>query len=437
MASTLTIVYSLTDTYFVSRLGTAQVGAISVAFPLYNFFGILGILTGTGAASWISRYIGAGRRFQALTVRNAGLHWYLIMSIPVIAAGYFLSSVLLPLFGGTETILPFAETYMRIMIPASLIGGVNIYFGSVLRGEGYPGIALAGLLLGTGVNIAADPLFIFILNRGIAGAAWASLLGQFVSLLIYAVFLPGRFSRSRQWESAAGTANAPARSVRPGLTGTGKRIIAAGAPVAAGQVFVGVLFALIQFYAKRFGGTESVAAAGIVLRIYTAALFLVLGFIRGVQPLAGMLWGMEDRLQLVQLLRRSSLILFFITGVISAAALLFPSPILSLFSSDPRVITEGTLFLRLGVAGFFLFAFQLFAAGVFQAIGDIRKTFFLLFARNLFLLLPGIAVLPLIFGMNWIFYSFVIADVISAVFLFAYLRRHRYNNTLWMRQPEM
>ena len=414
-ASTLTIIYSLTDTYFISRLGTAEVAAISVAFPLYNLFGILGILAGSGAASYISRFLGAGKPRHALEYSGSGLLWYLLLSVPAVGICYLSAPFLLPAFGSTEQIRPFAEQYLFIMIPASLLGGINIYAGMALRSWRYPGFALAALLSGTLINIAADPLLIFLFRKGVAGAAWASFTGQGVTLLFYTVFL------SRKTRTKGGERKKPVKLVRAAVllrfTGTGRRLLPLGSPVAAGQIFVGIIFALAQLFAKHFGNTEGVAAAGIVLRLYAAALFLLLGFTRGVQPLAGMAFGNENYRQLRKLLFRSAAILLLFTSLITCIALFVPGRIMNIFSQDLKVRNMGTVFLRFAFAGCIPFAFQLFASGIFQALGSVGKTFFLLFFRNVFLLLPAMIILPNVLGVNGIFLSFTAADGISFIVL--------------------
>jgi Na+-driven multidrug efflux pump len=202
-------------------------------------------------------------------------------------------------------------------------------------------------------------------------------------------------------------------------------VLPLGAPVAAGQIFVGIIFALVQYFAKRFGSTDAVAAAGIVLRIYAAALFLILGFTRGVQPLAGMIWGRGDLSQLRELLVRSAVMLFLFTGLLTAGMLLFPEEIITAFSGKVAIVETGALFLRYVFAGILPFAFQLFGAGVFQALGDIRKTYFLLFVRNVACLLPGLVLLPLLTGLPGVFLSFAAADGLSTLLVFAYIRRSR------------
>lgn len=411
LSASLTIVYSLADTFFVSLLGTPQVGAISVAFPVYNIFGIIAVLCGSGSASYISRYLGAGRPQRARRYRNTGLMWFILMAVPGILAGYLFAPLLLPIFGGTDLILPFARRYLFIMIPASVIGGFNIYFGSAVRGEGYPGFAFTALLAGTGINIAADPVLIFFLGMGVGGAAWASCIGQIVSLCMYLVFMVRMSSRRTSLKS--GRKKKPFRFVLRSGLGIAKRILPLGLPVGGGQVFMGIVFALAQFYAKRYGTTGDVAAAGIVLRMYAAAMFAVLGFTRGAQPLAGMLSGGGNREGLKVLIRRGAVLLLALSGIISILCLGIPKYIMAVFTQNPAVLNRGGRFLLFSFAGFLPFSFQLYGAGIFQALGDAKKTLYMLLIRNCALFLPVICLLPLVVGLPGIFLSFAIADGLS------------------------
>lgn len=182
---------------------------------------------------------------------------------------------------------------------------------------------------------------------------------------------------------------------------------------------MGLIFALAQFYAKRYGSTGDVAAAGIVLRLYAAAMFAVLGFTRGLQPLAGMLSGGGSKEGLKLLLRRGTVLLLGLSGVITLLCLGIPKYIMAVFTQNPAVASKGIRFLVLSFAGFLSFAFQLYAAGIFQALGDARKTLYMLLIRNCGLFLPVIALLPLAVGLPGIFMSFAIADALSVIAVLA------------------
>ena len=181
--------YNLVDAYFVGGLGTSQMGAISVAFPLGQLIVGLGLLFGNGAASYISRLLGHGNRETADKVASTALYSSLMAGLILILCTIVFLRPVLRLLGATESILPYAVTYTGIYIASSIFNVFNVTMNNIVTSEGAAKTTMSALLIGAVLNIGLDPIFIYVLHLGVAGAAIATAISQIVSTLVYLIYI--------------------------------------------------------------------------------------------------------------------------------------------------------------------------------------------------------------------------------------------------------
>ena len=175
--------YNLVDAYFVGGLGTSQMGAISVAFPLGQIVAGLGLLFGNGAASYISRLLGYGEKETANKAASTALYGSLLAgAVMIVCALLFLEPVLI-LLGATESILPYALAYAGIYTASSIFNVFNVTMNSIVTSEGAARTTMCALMAGAVLNIVLDPVFIYVLGLGVTGAATATAISQAVSAL--------------------------------------------------------------------------------------------------------------------------------------------------------------------------------------------------------------------------------------------------------------
>ena len=177
--------YNLVDAYFVGGLGESPMGAISIVFPLGQVVVGLGLMFGNGAASYLSRLLGRDDKDTANKVASTALYSSVIIgAILIIIATIFLRPIL-TLLGATDTIMPYALIYARIYIISCIFNVFNVTMNNIVASEGAAKTTMCALLLGAIINIGLDPLFIYTFNMGVAGAAIATAISQFVSTLVY------------------------------------------------------------------------------------------------------------------------------------------------------------------------------------------------------------------------------------------------------------
>lgn len=166
--------YNLVDAYFVGGLGESQMGAISIVFPLGQVVVGLGLMFGNGAASYLSRLLGRGDKDTANKVASTALYSsVLVGAIIIILATIFLKPIL-TLLGATDTIMPYALTYARIYVVSCIFNVFNVTMNNIVTSEGAAKTTMCALLLGAILNIGLDPIFIYVLEMGVAGAAIAT-----------------------------------------------------------------------------------------------------------------------------------------------------------------------------------------------------------------------------------------------------------------------
>ena len=181
--------YNLADAYFVGDLGESPMGAISIVFPLGQAVIGLGLMFGNGAASYLSRLLGQGGRDAANVAASTALYTSTAAgAVMIILAAIFLRP-LLTLLGATETIIPYALIYGRIYIVSCIFNVFNVTMNNIAASEGAAKTTMCALLLGAVMNIGLDPLFIYAFKMGIAGAAIATAVSQFVSTIVYLLYI--------------------------------------------------------------------------------------------------------------------------------------------------------------------------------------------------------------------------------------------------------
>lgn len=176
-------IYNLVDAYFVGGLGTSQMGAISVVYPLGQVVVGLGLLFGNGAASYLSRLLGNGDKEKADKVASTALYSSITVGAIMIIFSVIFLQPILKLLGATDSIMPYAITYASIYIVSCIFNVFNVTMNNIVTSEGAAKTTMLALMAGAILNIGLDPVFIYVLDMGVAGAAIATAISQIVSTL--------------------------------------------------------------------------------------------------------------------------------------------------------------------------------------------------------------------------------------------------------------
>lgn len=407
--------YNLVDAYFVGGLGTSQMGAISVAFPIGQVVVGLGLLFGNGAASYISRLLGRGDRKTADQAASTALYSSIAVGALLILCTLVFLHPILKMLGATESILPYAEEYTRIYVVFSIFNVFNVTMNNLVTSEGAAKTTMFTLLAGAVLNIVLDPVFIYVLDFGVAGAAAATAISQIVSSLVYL----GYILRKKSIFSFRIRACCFSKEIM-------SEILKIGIPTMVFQLLTSLSISLINFQAKEYGDSV-IAGMGPVTRIISVGSLMVFGFMKGFQPIAGYSYGAKKYGRLHEAIRLSIIWSTVFCVIYGVSASLFSANIISQFTKgDLEMVRIGARALSANGLSFLLFGFYTVYSSLFLALGKGKEGFILGACRQGICFVPFILLLPLFAGVSGILYAQPAADVISAVItVFMAIRLHR------------
>ena len=407
--------YNLVDAYFVGGLGESPMGAISIVFPLGQVVVGLGLMFGNGAASYLSRLLGRGDRETANKVASTALYSSVMIGAVIIIIATIFIQPILALLGATETIMPYALTYARIYVISCIFNVFNVTMNNVVASEGAAKTTMCALLLGAVLNIGLDPVFIYGLDMGVAGAAIATAISQFVSTLVYLIYA----IRKKSAFSFSFKDFKPTKQIYT-------EVLKIGVPTLTFQLLTSLSIALINRAANGYGDAV-IAGMGAVTRVTSMGTLVVFGFLKGFQPIAGFSYGAKKFDRLREAIKTSILWSTIFCVVVGLLMALFSTQVISQFANgNVDMIAVGEKSLMANGFSFFLFGFYTVYSSLFLALGKGTAGFILGACRQGICFVPVILILPVIWGMNGILYAQPIADVISAiitVFMALHLRR--------------
>ncbi len=397
-------IYSAVDAYFVGWLGTSQVGAVSVVFPIVQIIVGLGMSFGSGAASYIARLLGQGKTDEANRTASTALFSSLVIGVAAIVIAMCFLDDLLVALGATATVLPYAREYAVIFVIGSILNIFNITMNNIITAEGRARITMISMLIGGGLNIILDPIFILPLGLGVRGAAIATVISQAATSCLYFWFSVGKKGYLR---------------FSPRLfTFSGKiygEIFKVGVPIFVYQLLTSIALSLTNTAASKYGDF-ALAAAGVVTRILTLGTYVVFGYMKGYQPVAGYSYGAKryDRMN-----EATKISLIWATVFCAAAAILMlviPGQIVSLFTeNDTALIDIGARMLRANGIIFVLFGFQQVYMTLFLAMGRGMEGGILSICRQGLFFIPAILILPRLFGVEGIIWAQPLADILTVM----------------------
>lgn len=396
--------YNLADTYFVGGLGTDQMGAVTVAFPLGQIIVGLGLLFGNGAAAYLSRLLGRGDRETANKAASTAVYSsVLIGAVLIIGAVIFLKPILRQL-GALESVMPYAVSYTSIYITCSIFNVFNVTMNNIVSSEGAAKTAMCALLAGALLNVALDPVFIYGLDLGVAGAAMATAISQMVSTLVYLCYILRKKSLFDFRIKACRFSGAIM-----------SEILKVGIPTLLFQVLTSLSIGMMNNAAKEYGGS-ALAAMGPFTKIMSMGSLIVFGFLKGFQPIAGFSYGAKKFDRLREAVRTAILWSTVFCAGFGLTAAIFSPQIMALFTKgDMEMIRVGSIALRANGLSFILFGFYTVYGFLFLVMGKAAKGCILGACRQGICFVPVILLLPTIFGLNGVLYAQPVADVLSAI----------------------
>ncbi|WP_270814590.1 MATE family efflux transporter [Hungatella effluvii] len=407
--------YNLVDTYFVGGLGTDQMGAVTVAFPLGQVIVGLGLLFGNGAAAYLSRLLGRGDKKTANKVASTALYSGVAIGAVLILCSVIFLKPILKQLGAMDSIMPYAVSYTSIYITFSIFNVFNVTMNNIVSSEGAAKTAMCALMAGALLNVVLDPIFIYTLHLGVAGAAIATAISQMVSTVVYLCYI----LRKKSVFSFSIRECSYSKEIM-------SEILKIGIPTLLFQILTSLSISMMNNAAKEYGGS-ALAAMGPLTKIMSMGSLIVFGFLKGFQPIAGFSYGAKKFDRLSEAIRTSILWSTIFCVVFGLIAAIFPSQIMSLFTKgDMEMIRIGSVALRANGLSFILFGFYTVYSFLFLVMGKATEGCILGSCRQGICFIPIILLLPMSCGLSGVLYAQPIADVLSAIItVFMAVHLHR------------
>lgn len=422
--------YNVVDRIYIGHgVGSLGIAGITVTFPIMLILMAVSMLIGMGANSLVSIRLGQDRKEEAEGIFNNAFVLLVISSLTLTVLGFIFMNPLLKIMDTSDHILPYAKDYLSIILLGSVFQSVGMGMNNFIRSEGNPKIAMNTMLIGAIINIVLDPIFIFVFNMGIKGAALATITSQLVSALwVLAYFLRGKsFLKLKP----------PYMKLNPTYI---SKILALGMAPFSMQIASSLLNFIMNKSLNIYGGDLAISGMGIVFSVVTLIIMPIFGINQGVQPIIGYNYGARkfDRVK-----QAYSLAVIFATVIIVIGWIttrLFPQQLVYLFNKDePELISFSVRAIQRNLIFLPVVGFQIVSSNYFQAVGKPNLSAFLGLSRQVLILIPALLILPKFFGLDGVISAGPLADITSAIitliFIIVELRKlDKHNNEIVVDQ---
>ncbi len=401
--------YNIVDQIFIGQgVGYLGNGATNVIFPLSTFAMAFALLIGDGSASFMSLMLGKKEERKAARGTVAGMISIVIAGVIMMCVYLTFLEPLCRLFGATDAILPYALQYGSITAIGIPFCSVCAGWASIIRADGSPKYNMIGLLTGCAINLIGDPIFIFVFHWGVAGAAWATILGQIANALINVAYIP-RFKAVKIHKD----------DVRH-CWGTLGSVLKLGVSSFISQMVLVVVMAvqnnLLRTYGalSEYGEDIPISALGVTMKVFSILAVIVIGLAAGAQPI----WGYNYGAKLYSRVQKTlGLVTKISTGVMIFAFILFqffPLVVLRIFGTqDPMYTKFSVKTLRIFLLLIPVAGFQLSAGIFFQAVGKPLQASLISLSKQILFSIPIMLILSPIKGIDGILWSGPISDALS------------------------
>jgi len=421
IAQTAASLYNMVDSIYIGHIpdvGSYAISGLAVTFPLMNISIALGTLVGVGAMTLISILLGQKNYEAANKVLSNTLTLNVVVGLLFTVVALAFMDPILYFFGASDKTISFARDYMTIIILGNTFTHLLHGFNGIIRSSGHPKTAM-GLTLFTVIsNAILDPVFIFVLEMGIKGAALATVICQILALFYTLKFL----SDKKHF----------LHFTKPVFQLDG-RIARQSLAIGLGPFLMNVAASLVALFVnqqlRKYGGDLAIGAYGIVNRFVMLFAMICMGFNQGLQPIAGYNYGARQYKRVREIFVLTAKWEVLVTTSCFLISMLIPEVAVGLFTNDTELKAIAVKGLRVTTSGFALVGFGMASGNFFQCLGMVKKSIFLSLSRQLLFLLPLIYTLPLWLQETGVWLSFPISDflniIISAILIIDIFRKFK------------
>ena len=387
IAMTASSLYNMVDSIFIGHgVGAMALSGLTVAKPFMDICAAFGTLVGVGASSLVAIKLGEKDYRSANDVLANVVILNVLLGALVMVVGLYWLDPILNAFGASEVTIAYARDYMEIILLGNII--THIYYGlnSMLRSIGHPRISMYATILAVVLNVILDPIFIFVLDMGVRGAALATIISQIVSVIVeLIIFLNPKeviYFHRGIWR------------LKRDIT-----MRALGIGMAPFLMHLAACFVVIVLnnQLKRYGGDMAIATYGMTNRFMFFFAMIIMGLNQGMQPIVGYNYGAKLYTRMIRTLKLTIICATCVMGVLWLIGLVFPEGFIRLFTHDEMLIDQSIMPARVMLCTMVMVGFPMVVGNFYTSIGLANKAIFLSLTRQVILLIPCILCLPLLF----------------------------------------
>ena len=411
IAMTAMSLYNMVDSIFIGHgVGALALSGLTVAKPFMDICAAFGTLVGVGASSLVAIKLGEKDYRSANDVLANVILLNVLLGALVMVVGLYWLDPILYAFGASDATIAYARDYMEIILLGNIL--THIYYGlnSMLRSIGHPRISMYATILAVALNVVLDPIFIFVLDMGVRGAALATMISQLVSVVIeLIIFLNPKeviYFHRGIWR------------LKRDIT-----MRALGIGMAPFLMHMAACFVVIVLnnQLKRYGGDMAIATFGMTNRFMFFFAMIVMGIQQGMQPIVGYNYGANLYARMMRAFKLSVYCATCVMGVLWLFGVIWPEGFIRLFTHDELLIAQSIAPARIMLCVMFAIGFPMITGNFYTSIGMAPKAIFLSLTRQVLFLIPLILCLPILFqSLGWdsiwgVWWALPISDSLSVI----------------------
>ena len=405
IAMTASSLYNMVDSIFIGQgVGPMAISGLALTFPFMNLGAAFGAAVGVGASTCISVKLGQKDYGIAQRILGNTVTLNVIVGLLFSVVSLLFLDDILYFFGASPRTIPYARDYMVVILLGNVFS--HMYFGmnAVLRAAGKPRQAMYATMFTVVMNTLLDPLFIYVFDMGIQGAAFATILSQMMALT---------------WQMKLFTDRRELLHLQRGTFGLDGRLVRNIIAIGMSPFLMNVCACIVVIFINKgllaYGGDLAVGAYGIVNRVAFVFVMIVMGINQGMQPIAGYNYGAQRNDRLMRVLKLSMIAATAVTTTGFLIAEIFPRECARLFTSDDQLLDMSAHGMRIVMFTFPIIGYQMVVTNFFQSIGRASVSIFLSLSRQMLFLLPMLIILPQFFGADGVWLSMPVSDTVASV----------------------
>lgn len=412
IAMTASSLYNMVDSIFIGQgVGAYAISGLAVTFPLMNLSAAFGAMVGVGASTLISVRLGQKDYSTAQRVLGNVLILNIVIGIIFTIVSLLFLDPILYFFGASENTITYARDYMEIILLGNVVTHLYLGLNAVLRASGHPRRSMYATIFTVALNTILDPLFIFVFDWGIKGAAIATILAQTLALC---------------WQLRLFSNKNELLHFHSGIYKLKRKIVIDTLSIGMAPFMMNTaacfIVILVNNTLYQYQGDLAIGAYGIINRLAFLFLMIMMGLNQGMQPIAGYNYGAQNFDRLFKVFRLTAICAISVSTSGFLMAMLIPYEAVGIFTNDETLIELSVYGLQVSMAAFAVIGFQIVTTNFFQSIGMAGKAIFLSLTRQVIFLIPLLLILPHIWGVTGVWLSQSVSDLLA--FLQAIVMMH-------------